>query len=657
MAEDKRRSRTNSTRSRRSRNSRSGSAAGRSIRKQADGDSNTARQTSGRSTSAGQTSGRRTGSSGGTRVRKRQTKRRRQRNLFLRVFFVILAIIVIVVGVFLWRRYSPSREEADLNEYYGIEQEGQLAVILNQENLGPEGILSDGVAYVKYEVIRDDINSRFYWDSNENLLLYTLPEDVVKVEVGSQDYTVSKDKQTKDYVILKTEGSTAYVALDFVQQYTDMDYEVYTDEVNRVVIETDWDDRTVATVKSKTQVRYRGGVKSEVLTEVDKDATVVVLDQEENWTKVCTEDGLIGYVRKSNLKDERTEEVNRDFEEPEYSSLTRDYTINMAWHNVTNETANSTVLERIANTKGLTTIAPTWYHVADTDGNLESISSATYVDNAHQSNVEVWATVRDFDGGISSSDESYEFLSSTSKRENLINALIADALQVGVDGINVDFEKINTDCGEHFIQFIRELSVRCRQNSLVLSVDNYPPKNYNEHYDLKEQGIVADYVVIMGYDEYYSGSPEAGPVSSYNYVKEGIEGTLEKVPAEKVISGIPFYTRLWSETPKTEEELAEEAGTDAADYPMNVESENLGMEAAAARVASAGVEATWDEETKSDYATWEEEDTTYEIWLENADSIEPKLQLMKDNGLAGSAAWALGQEDPEIWQLILQYVN
>ncbi len=657
MAEDRKRSRSNSTRSRRIKNSRSGSAAGRSIRRQADGDSSTGRSSSGGSTSTRQTSGRRTGASGGSRGRRRQTKRRRQRNLFLRVFFVILAIIVIVVGVFLWRRYSPSREEADLNEYYGIEQEGQMAVIVNQENLGPEGMLSDGTAYVKYEVVRDYINSRFYWDSNENLLLYTLPEEVVKVEVGSQDYTVSKDKQTKDYVILKTEGSTAYIALDFVQQYTDMDYEVYTDEVDRVVIETDWDDMTVATVKSKTQVRYRGGVKSEILTEVDKDAEVVVLDQEENWTKICTEDGFIGYVQKSTLKDEQTKEVSRDFEEPEYSNLTRDYTINMAWHNVTNETANSTVLERIANTKGLTTIAPTWYHVADTDGNLESISSATYVDNAHQSDVEVWATIRDFDGGISSSDESLEFLSSTSKRENLINALIADALQVGVDGINVDFEKINTDCGEHYIQFIRELSVRCRQNSLVLSVDNYPPMDYNAHYDLKEQGIVADYVIIMGYDEYYSGSPVAGPVSSYNYVKDGIEGTLEKVPAEKVISGIPFYTRLWSETPKTEEELAEEAGTEAEDYPMNVESENLGMEAAAAAVASAGVEAQWDEETKSDYATWEEDDTTYEIWLENANSIEPKLQLMKDNELAGSAAWALGQEDPEIWQLILQYVN
>ncbi len=100
--------------------------------------------------------------------------------------------------------------------------------------------------------------------------------------------------------------------------------------------------------------------------------------------------------------------------------------------------------------------------------------------------------------------------------------------------------------------------MKCRQNGLVLSVDNYVPKSLITQYDRKEQGIVADYVVIMGYDEYYGGSPEAGPVSSYNYVKEGIEETLKEVPAKKVISGIPFFTRLWKETPKTEEELASE---------------------------------------------------------------------------------------------------
>ena len=345
------------------------------------------------------------------------------------------------------------------------------------------------------------------------------------------------------------------------------------------------------------------------------------------------------------------------FEEPEYTSISKDYTINMAWHNVTNRNANSTVLQRIAETKGLTTIAPTWYHVKDTEGNLDSISSTDYVNYAHQANIEVWAAVRDFDGGIDSNEESLEFLSSTSSRENLINQLIADALQTGIDGINVDFEKISEECGEHFIQFIRELSVRCRQNGLVLSVDNYVPMGYNMQYDRKEQGIVADYVVIMGYDEHYAGSPEAGSVSSYNYVKDGIEATLEEVPKEKVISGIPFFTRLWEETPKTEEELAKQAGTEAAEYPTNVSSKALGMSAAKAAVEEAGAELVWDEETQQNYAEWTSGDTTYKIWLEDEKSLEAKLKLMKDNGLAGTAEWALGQEESGVWDLIRQYIN
>ena len=319
--------------------------------------------------------------------------------------------------------------------------------------------------------------------------------------------------------------------------------------------------------------------------------------------------------------------------------------------------ANGSVLQRIAESRGLTTIAPTWFHVQDVEGNIESIASADYVSYAHQANIEVWAAVRDFDGGIGSFDESYELLSRTSRRENLINQLIAEALQVGVDGINVDFEMISEECGEHYIQFIRELSVRCRQNGIILSVDNYVPKGYNMQYNRKEQGIVADYVIIMGYDEHYGGSPVAGSVSSYNYVKEGIEETIKEVPSEKVISGIPFYTRIWAETPKTEAELNEQQGTDAAEYAMNVTSEAYGMPDAAYKVAEAGVSPVWDEETRQNFATWESGGTTYKVWLEDAQSIEQKLKLMKDNKLAGTAAWAMGQEDPEIWQLIQKYIN
>lgn len=590
------------------------------------------------------------------RRRRSQAKRRRQRTIILKGIFTFIIIVGIIAALFLWRRYGPSKERADLDEYYGIKSENQLAVVVNNEILEPGGMLSDGKAYVEYSLVRDYINERFYWDPNENTLLYTLPNDVVSVGVGNKEYSVSKAKNSVDYTILRTEGSTAYIALDFVKQYTDMDYEVY-DNPGRVMICTETGTTTVAEVKRDTQVRYQGGVKSSVLTDVEKKEVVTVIETEGSWKKVRTEDGFIGYIKESALKKEKTEKIDRGFEEPDYTSISKDYTINMAWHNVTNTDANSSVLEMIAQTKGLTTISPTWFHVADTAGNLESISSADYVNYAHQSNIEVWASIRDFDGGINSQEESYELLSHTSNRDNLINQLIAAALQVGLDGINVDFEKISTECGEHYIQFIRELSVKCRQNGLVLSVDNYVPQAYNQQYHRKEQGVFADYVIIMGYDEHYAGSPEAGPVASYNFVKEGIEQTLKEVPAEKVINAVPFFTRVWKETAKTAEELRQQEGTESAEYSMNVESEAYSMTEVENILSQVGVTPTWDDEVKQNYATWESEGSTYEVWVEDASSLEPKLQLIKEYGLAGSAAWRLGYEKTEIWDLILKYVN
>lgn len=595
-------------------------------------------------------------SDGGRQARRKQNRRRRKRNLVLKMILFVILLIAAVVGAFLWKKYSPSKEKADLKEYYGIEKEGQLAITINNEITEPHGMISEGKAYVQYETVRDHISNRFYWDSKENKLLYTLPKDIVSVEVGSKDYMVSNDKNSEDYVILKTEGSTAYIALDFIQQYMNIDYAVY-ENPGRVMIVSEWGETPVAQVKKNTQVRYRGGVKSPVLSEVKKKDEVVVLEEEENWKKVRTKDGFIGYVKNSALKETEKKKLARKFEEPDYTNISLDYTVNLVWHNVTNREANNNVLDKIAETKGLTTIAPTWYHVKNTDGDLESLSSADYVEKARQLKVDVWATVRDFDGGINSQSETYELLSSTSKREKLINQLISDALQTNIAGINVDFEKVSEECGEHYIQFIRELSVRCRQSALVLSVDNYVPKNYNMQYNRKEQGVFADYVIIMGYDEHHGGSPEAGSVSSYNFVQEGIEETLKEVPAEKVISGVPFFTRLWSEKPKTQEQLAKDQGTEAAQYATEVKSEAYGMSKAKEKVTEAGADIMWDEEAKQNFATWTDGDTTYKIWLEDVKSLEPKLKLMKEYGLAGSAAWALGQESSDVWPLIQQYVN
>ena len=569
------------------------------------------------------------------------SRRQRKRNLAFKMSILVLIVIGIVGGAFLLKRYSPSKEKADLKKYYGIEQDNQVAVIIDNQILEAKAAMFDGKPYLEYSLVRDYLNDRFYWDSNENILLYTLPEGTIRADVGSNEYTLQKEKKSEDYTIIKTEGSTAYIALDFVQKYTNIEFKTYEDP-QRVMIISDWGKIRTATVKKDTQVRYRGGVKSPYLTEVSKKDKVTVIENEGDWKKVRTEDGYIGYIKKNCLKNEKEETISREFEEQVYTNISKDYTINMAWHVVTNQSANEKVLQTIADTKGLTTISPTWFTIADTDGNINSLASSQYVNYAHQSNIEVWALVRDFDGGIGSYEESYEVLSHTSKRENLVNQLIAEALQTGIDGINVDFEKI---------------SVKCRQNGLVLSVDNYVPKTYNAHYHIEEQGKVADYVIIMGYDEHYSGSYESGSVASLNFVKEGIEATLNAVPKEKVINAVPFFTRLWKEVPKTEEELAEEAGTESAEYSVKVTSEALGMEAAEQAIADAGAQTTVDEATKQNYAQWEADGATYKIWLEDETALEEKLKLMKEYKLAGTAAWRLGFEKSSVWELILKYVN
>lgn len=600
-------------------------------------------------------------------VRQSSRARRRRRNTFIRWFLFFVLIIIAIGGFVIWKRYGSTNEKADLKQYYGVESETDPALVIDdqvvkQSQNAEEGNTADpvkvydGQYYVEYSVARNRINKRFYWDSNENVLLYTLPGGSVSAAVGSKEYTDITEKKSEDYVILKTEGKIAYIALPFIQQYTNMEYEVY-DDPTRVVITTEWGEKEVASIKRDTQVRYQGGVKSPVLTEVKKSEKVTVLEDENDWMKVATKDGFIGYVKTNVLNDIEKELVSRAYEEPEYTNISENYTINMAWHNVSNADANSYILETIASTKGLNTIAPTWFSLADTEGNITSLADADYVNYAHQSNLEVWAVLRDFHGGINSYEETYQVLSYTSKRAKLINQVISKALETDVDGINLDFELVSDECGPHYVQFVRELSVKCRQNGLVFSIDNYVPQPYNAHYDIEEQAAVADYVVIMGYDEHTDGSYEAGSVASIGYLKDGISEALKSVPADKLIAGVPFFTRLWFETPKTEEELAAEAGTEAENYPNKVQSTAYGMDDAAELISSVGAQTEWDDKTKQNYAQWEGDGGVYKIWLEDTRSLEEKLKVIKENQLAGVAEWSLGMEGSGVWDLILQYVN
>lgn len=555
---------------------------------------------------------------------------------------IAIALILLVLagsfGMKLLERFSYSDEKQNLEEYYNLStsDSGSVAIVLQNERIDAQAKLIDGRCYMEIEDVQDLLNERFYYDRNEDLLVYTTPTQKMISAVGMSEYSVDGQAETKEYVISVAEGDSLYIALDYVKEYTNFSYELFTGP-NRMQLRTEWGSKDSASIKKVTNLRIKGGVKSPILREVAEGETVTILEEMETWTKVKTNDAMIGYVENKFLKDRATEEeiAVTDYEVPEYTSIRRDYKINLGWHAIYTESGNDTFDEVVNGTGTMNVISPTWFFLDGNEGDIKAIPSHAYVEKAHSRNMEVWALLEN----ISLDCSVHEVLSYTSKREKLINTLMDYVLDYEIDGINVDFESLSPETGEHFTQFLRELSIDCRLNGVVLSVDNYVPRESNTFYNRKEQGVVADYVIIMGYDEHWGGGGVAGSVASIGYVREGIEKTLQDVPAEKVINAIPFYTRVW----KTQN--------------GEVTSEAVGMEMAQNFITKNKVPVAWDEETCQNYGEIELGGTLYQVWLEDAQSIETKLTVMKNNGLGGVAAWQLGFEDKAIWDVLDAFVR
>ena len=557
---------------------------------------------------------------------------------------IVIAIVLIIIiggvtfGSRILEKYSYSKERADLNAYYGITGSQEAAIVLQDEIVEEKARISDGICYLDIATIHKYLNDRFYVDGGEGLLLYTLPEDIVRNSIGSSVKETAQGSEELGYTAAIWEGDTLYVALDYIKQYTNFSYQLFTDPY-RIQLTTEWPSYEVASISKNTQVRVKGGVKSEILTDVQKGDQVSVLEQMETWSKVKTADSVIGYVENKRLTGIRSEQPIpvTDYQEPEYTSLTRDHKINLGWHVVASAGGNDTFNSVTANAGNLNVISPTWFKLCDNEGGYTSFASADYVQKAHDRGIEVWALIENIE--YKDSISMYEILSSTTTRQKLIDSLMNDLITYGIDGINVDFEQLSMDCGEHFVEFIRELSVACRKNGKVLSVDNYVPRDFNDYYDRKEQGIVADYVIVMGYDEHYAGSKEAGSVASIDYVEDGIAQTVKEVPAEKVINAIPFYTRIWETTGD------------------GISSQAVDMVTAEQFISNHGITAEWDETTCQNYGEYTSGDSRYQVWLEDADSIKVKLNVMENYGIGGVAEWRLGFEKPEIWDVIGEYLD
>ncbi len=557
---------------------------------------------------------------------------------------VALVLILIIGGVgiggMLLEKYSYSKETVELEEYYGVTGD-RLAIVLQDEIVPEQAVRRNGVCYFDLDTIHAYFNEGFYVDLQEQLLLYTTATDTYRVAIGSGSWQNSAESKDMGYAICFAEGETMYVAADYLKLFTNFSYEVFNDLC--VQVYTEWGTRELAEVTRNTQVRSLGGIKSPILRQVEEGETVEILERMETWSEVKTSDSIIGYIENKRLSEATTEMEApvTDYVPEEYTSLSMTGKVSLGWHAIGGPGGNDTLGAMVAEGKGMNVIAPTWFSLNDNEGNFRSFATTQYVQQAHGYGLQVWGVWDNFNykNETGSDIDSYAVLSATSKRQLLVQGMINTALSLDLDGINIDFEGLTEEVGIHYIQFLRELSVECRKNSLVLSIDNYVPFHFNEYYRLDIQGEIADYVIIMGYDEHWHGSKDPGSVASINYVSNGLTKTLEQVPAEKVVNALPFYTILW----KTE-------GAEVTD-------EYITLNNVADFLSRVNITPEWDEETCQNYAEWQSGSTTYQIWVEDLESLKVKLNVMGAQNIAGVAVWRLGYGTPAAWELINAYAG
>lgn len=551
---------------------------------------------------------------------------------------LVVLILIVLVGAagvvsFLINRYKPGTEYMAGNEYFNLTDENSVALIQNGELLEEQAVLIGGEPYAAYTYVESQLNSCFYWDEETKGILLTTSGGVQTLLPG--DAAIAKTPGGQPAVQQESDG-TVYISMDVVKEYTDLDYAYYSDP-NRVVIRNEWDGVEQATVQSDTaQVRQKGGIKSLILADVQKGDTLLYLENLDNWCKVMTADGYTGYIQTEDISEPEAIEA-RTAKKDSYERITRDHKINLVWHQSTSTESNDAMAEMTAEMTGVNVISPTWFSVTDETGTISSLASADYVKLAHEAGREVWGLIDNFNEAF---DETTD-LAYASVRSRIIEQLLAEAASCGMDGINVDFENLKEAGIPHYLQFLRELTSAAHAQNLVVSVDTPVPQAYTMYYQRGEQARFVDYMIVMAYDEHFAGSEEAGSVSSLPFVQQAVEEMTRVMPADQVICGIPFYTRVWTE----------KFGQSA------ITSEVLGMDGAKNYAKENQMTETWDASLGQNVATVETSDARYTIWMEDEQSMEEKLKVIQSADLAGVAEWKLGFERADIWSLISEYIE
>lgn len=543
---------------------------------------------------------------------------------------VILVMLIITYYAILYK-FLPSDKTVFFNAT------GMTCVVLEDNIISDENpaIVKGNNILISYDVIKKYIDPNIYFDENENLVVITLKDKVGRYKINSKSATIN-NKVIYLNDSLKSYNDVVYIPLDIVKANYDLNAE-YNKDTDIVVMDFKNVEYIMGEVIDKNgDIRTKPSIKSPIiLKDIHIGSKIIIYEEFDKWYKIKTESGIVGYINKSYVKiiyQNKTDDIAvEEKKKGEKINLTWDYIYSKESYKDENFYA-----------RGLNVISPTWFSIINKEGLISDKGNLAYVQKYHSKGYKVWGLVNNnFDPDIT-----HEILNNSTTREKIINELLEIYEKYQLEGINLDFENIYLKDKDAYVQFVRELIPLFREKGMKVSIDvtNISvSENWSMSFDRKRLGEAADYIILMSYDQHWSTSPVAGSVAQYTWVEDGLKEVLNEISNEKLILGVPFYTRLWK--------------TENIDGVSSTTSSTLTMENAEKFIKGKGIELVWDEPSGQYVAEYIDGNNTYKIWVEDSRSIQMKTSLVNKYELAGVASWRKGFEKNEIWEVINRNLN
>jgi spore germination protein YaaH len=515
-----------------------------------------------------------------------------------------------------------------------------------------DGQLMDGEAAgtgdqlkLPVSVLQEAIDSGIRYEADTGDIIIATPQRVLHMKEGS----TKAELNHRDYpMTVKPEvvGGEAYIPLKPLKEVYGL--AIQEDATTGAVILMRGGDTiqyaeidTLSSKADKTVPLYkRGGESSPIIADMEQDARVRVWQTGDDQSFVQLDNGYAGYVANKYV----TLTEKKELDKPAFTLTAaekkwQNKPVNLVWEAVYNRQPD---VASIGKMPGVNVVSPTWFHITDGQGNVKSKGDKAYVNWAHRSGMEVWALMdNSFDPDITK-----EAVASYETRTHIIEQMLEYAQTYHLDGINIDFENVYTDDGPNITQFVREIKAMARIHGLMLSVDVTPKSNsemWSAFLDRRSLGSFANYIVVMAYDEHWAASPKAGSVASLPWTESSMRRILEEdeVPSNKLIMAVPLYTRIWTEETNDQGEV-------------KVSSKAVGMSTIADLIKEKKLKPVLDKQSGQNYVEYSEDGATKKIWIEDAVSLQARVDLVASLKLGGVAAWNRSFADASAWETLKQ---